>query len=144
MWFELAALVSAGLFAGAALYINLVEHPARLSCGVPLALAEFKPSYHRAAAMQASLAAIGLLSGLAAWLAGSGLGWLIGGVLLGSVIPLTLVVIFPTNKQLLDPALDANSAQAATLLARWNRLHAIRSVLGLAAFVTFAWLAVQR
>ena len=33
-----------GLFAGAALYINLVEHPARMSCGVEIALREWEPS----------------------------------------------------------------------------------------------------
>src|SRR5207244_5051886 len=36
--FEFLALCSCGLFAGAALYINLVEHPARMSCDVAVAL----------------------------------------------------------------------------------------------------------
>lgn len=48
-----------GLFAGAALYINLVEHPARMRCGVDLALREWALSYPRAAIMQASLAVLG-------------------------------------------------------------------------------------
>ena len=38
------AIVVSGLFAGAAIYINLVEHPARVSCGTPLAVREFAPS----------------------------------------------------------------------------------------------------
>jgi hypothetical protein len=46
--FELIALASAGLFAGAALYITLVEHPARLECRTAVAIAEFVPSYRRA------------------------------------------------------------------------------------------------
>jgi hypothetical protein len=41
----IVAAASAGLFAGAAIYINAVEHPARLSCGTDLALREFAPSY---------------------------------------------------------------------------------------------------
>src|SRR5438477_5971848 len=52
--FEFLALCSCGLFAGAALYVNLVEHPARMSCGIAVALAEFRPSYKRATIMQAS------------------------------------------------------------------------------------------
>jgi hypothetical protein len=55
----LMAMLCAGLFAGAAIYISLVEHPARLECGIELAVAEFGPSYRRAAVMQASLAAVG-------------------------------------------------------------------------------------
>jgi len=46
-----------GLFAGAAIYVNLVEHPARMECGTEIAATEFGPSYRRAAVMQASLAA---------------------------------------------------------------------------------------
>jgi hypothetical protein len=41
---DLVALLSSGLFAGAALYVSLVEHPARIACGPALALAEFRPS----------------------------------------------------------------------------------------------------
>src|SRR2546425_8941666 len=38
---SLLATVCAGLFSGAAIYVNLVEHPARLSCGTELAVKEF-------------------------------------------------------------------------------------------------------
>jgi hypothetical protein len=39
---ESLAILSSGLFAGAALYISFVEHPARMQCGTALALTEFK------------------------------------------------------------------------------------------------------
>jgi len=129
--------LSCGLFAGAAIYISLVEHPARLECGAELAVTEFGPSYRRAAVMQASLAAAGLVCAIGAWLAGAGVWWLIGGILLGSVIPFTLVVIMPTNKQLLAPTLDKGSPQARELLSRWGKLHALRSVLSGLALVIF-------
>src|SRR5690242_11046381 len=124
---EAIATLCAGLFAGAAIYINAVEHPARLECGTALAVAEFAPSYRRATVMQASLAAVGLLTGLAAWWRGAGPIVLLAAVLLGAVIPFTLLVILPTNKRLLDRGLDRDSAEAAALLARWARLHAVRS-----------------
>jgi hypothetical protein len=58
-------------------------------------------------------------------------------LLLGSVVPFTLIVILPTNKQLLDSPLDPRSAKATHLLARWGHLHAIRSGLSGAGFVLF-------
>ncbi len=66
MRFLILATAAAGLFAGAAIYLNAVEHPARVGCGTELALKEFGPSYRRATVMQASLAVIGALSGLLA------------------------------------------------------------------------------
>jgi hypothetical protein len=42
----------AGLFCGAALYVNLVAHPARMACGPELAQREFAPSYQRATILQ--------------------------------------------------------------------------------------------
>ena len=140
MLLEMFATLSAGLFTGASLYINLVEHPARMECGTGLAVTEFAPSYRRAAVMQGVLAAVGFLSATAAWLMGSSVWWLIGGVTLGAVIPFTLVVIFPTNKQLLDSSLDKNSELAAKLLIQWGRLHAVRSVLSLILFLIFLFL----
>lgn len=140
MAWEVMAVLASGLFAGAAVYINLVEHPARVQCGTELAVTEFGPSYHRATYLQASLAVVGFVGGAGAWISGSGTGWLIGGVVIGLVIPFTLVVILPTNKKLLDPALDRRSQQAGDLLARWARLHAVRSVLSVGAFVLFVCL----
>lgn len=137
MWLEIISTLSAGLFAGAAIYINLVEHPARVECGTVLAVTEFAPSYHKATRLQAGLAAVGFLSATAAWLMGASVWWLVGGIILVSVIPFTLIVIFPTNKKLLDSALDKSSDEAAKLLARWARLHAVRSVLSLIASLIF-------
>lgn len=139
MLFDLIATLCAGLFAGAAIYISLVEHPARLECGTEVAVTEFHPSYRRAAVMQASLAAVGFPAAVMAWFQGRGLLVLAGGLLLGAVIPFTLLIIFPTNKRLLDPGLDRRSAEAAALLDRWGQLHAVRSVLSGLAFGLLVW-----
>ena len=92
--------------------------------------------------MQATCAAVGLLSSVAAWASGAGFSWLFAGVLLGSVIPFTLVVILPTNKRLLDPTLDKRSAEAERLLSRWGRLHSVRSVLSGLSLLLFLYLLV--
>ena len=52
---EFVAVLTCGLFTGAAVYVNLVEHPARMECGVEIAAAEFSPSYRRGSVMQATL-----------------------------------------------------------------------------------------
>jgi hypothetical protein len=137
---EFVAVLSCGLFTGAAVYLSFVEHPARMECGVEIAATEFPPSYRRV--MQATLAAVCMLCSVAAWLAGATFGWTIAGVLQGSVIPFTLIVILPTNKQLLNPALDRRSAQAGQLLVRWGKLHAVRSVLSALALLLFLYLAI--
>ena len=135
MLLELIATLCAGLFTGAAIYVNFVEHPARLETGTASAVKQWRPSYRRGTIMQASLAVIGLLAALGAWLQGRGTPVLIGGLLLGVVVPFTLIVIFPTNRQLSDSGLDEGSPKAAALLGAWNRLHAVRTVSGFLAFV---------
>ena len=134
MQFELLALVATGLFSGASSYITLVEHPARLRCGPAVALAQWRPSYRLATFMQASLAIIGSLSAIAAFLVGSGTPTLIAGLLQGVVVPFTFLAIMPANRQLEEPARDPQSAETVTLLRRWGTLHAARTVLGLLAF----------
>jgi Domain of unknown function (DUF1772) len=137
MWALIVAAMCAGLFAGAAIYINAVEHPARMSCGNDVALREFAPSYRRATVMQASLAVIGCLAGLwSAWVLGDA--WVgFGALLLGAIVPFTLIVILPTNKQLLEPSLDPRGTRTTELLTRWGRLHAVRSALSSIALVLF-------
>jgi hypothetical protein len=131
------ATLAAGLFAGAAIYITAVEHPARLACGAELAVREFAPSYRRATLMQAPLALVGCAAGIVAGWQRSDLVLALAATLLGAVVPFTLAIMLPTNKRLLNPALDARSPAALELLVRWGRLHAVRSVLGGAAFVIF-------
>jgi uncharacterized membrane protein len=133
--FALLAVACCGLFAGAALYINVVEHPARMSCGVKIALCEWAPSYKRAAVMQASLAIVGGVAGVAMWVFQGGVGYLVGALLLFAVVPFTLVVVLPTNKRLLDLHANGEIANAHELLQRWNALHAVRTALSVAAFV---------
>jgi hypothetical protein len=94
--------------------------------------------------MQATCAALDLLSSIAAWLAGATFWWLVAGVLLGSVIPFTLILISPTNKRLLSPTLDRRSAETGRLLARWSRLHAVRSVLSGLALLLLLYLTIFR
>ncbi len=130
------------LFTGAAIYINLVEHPARMGCDTLTAATVWAPSYRRATVMQATLAIVGCVAGLATWALGGGLAWLAGAVLLGAVVPFTFIVIMPTNHRLLAPGRDLASADTRALLERWGRLHAVRSALSLAASALILWPAV--
>jgi uncharacterized membrane protein len=141
---EFVAVLSATLFAGAAIYINIAEHPARMECGTMLAATVFGPSYRRAAVMQIILAVAATIAGISAWfLAGSRL-WFVGAVLIFAVIPFTLIVIMPTNKKLLDPGIDRTSEVAHQLLHDWGKLHAVRSILALAASVVFLAAVIWR
>ena len=134
---EIVATLASGMFFGAASYINLVEQPARISCGVPLAVTEWRPSYKRATLMQVPLAVIGSLAALVSWRIDRDLAWLVGGLLLLLNIPFTLVVMWPTNKRLESQELDVRSEEAGRLLGRWGRLHAIRTILSGTAFLIF-------
>ena len=136
------ATIAAGLFAGAALYVTVAEHPGRMECGPAVALREFGPSYRRAAVMQVILAVAGCGAGVAAWARGAGGGWLVGALLLGALIPFTLLVIMPVNHRLLDATLDRESPDAVELLTRWGRLHAIRTAVSVAVFVVLVGLAL--
>src|SRR5262245_50898764 len=137
------AIVATGLFAGASLYVTLVEHPAWMACGPAVSIKHFGPSTHRAGPMQGLLAMVGLVAGLAAWVQGSGAGWLVGGLLLGSLVPYTFLIVVPTNRRLLDGKLDSGSSEAVGLLARWGRLHAWRTGIGVVVFILFVVLAMR-
>jgi hypothetical protein len=102
--FSTIALVVATLFAGAALYISLVEHPARLRLEDAPMLAQWQPSYTRALPVQAGLAVLGGVVGLIAWYQLRNWKWLAGSIVLLANWPFTLFMIMPTNKRLLDHA----------------------------------------
>jgi hypothetical protein len=136
------ATFGAAMFAGAALYVNVAEHPARMTLDTRFAAAQWAPSYRRATWMQAPLALLSLVAGLGSWLLGGGFGWAIAALLIGAVVPFTFIGIMPTNKALLAPGRDLGTAETRTLLERWANLHAVRTVLSLAATILYVYLAL--
>jgi anthrone oxygenase-like protein len=133
------ALIVAALFSGAALYVNVVEQPARLGLDDRALLGEWKPSYKHGFALQAPLALIGFLLGVAAWWQTSHWQWLVGALLMVANWPYTILVIMPTNNRLM--ALDSMNPGPACrpLIRTWGRLHAVRTALGLAATASHLW-----
>lgn len=134
---EVVAVLASTLFAGASVYINLVEHPARLSCGTEIAARQWAPSYKRATVMQVSLAIFATVAGVARGIVAGGMVWFVAAALIFAVIPFTVIVVLPTNNRLLAPGRDPASAETRRLLELWGRLHAVRSVLSLSASVLF-------
>ncbi len=138
----LFALVTAAAFAGTAFYINVAEQPARLLLDDASLLRQWKPSYARGFAMQASLAVISALLGfLASWQL-QDWRWSVAAVLMLANWPYTLLVMLPTNKRIEAwPPEQANSASRA-LVVSWGGMHAVRTALGLVATAIYLALAI--
>jgi hypothetical protein len=138
------AVMACLLFTGAAVYISLVEHPARMSLSTEIAAAQWAPSYKRATVMQVSLAVVAAVAATARWWQGGGTPWLSGALLILSVIPFTAIVVLPTNDELLAPGRDLASQETRLLLEKWGRLHAVRSGLSLVASTVIVWSSLRR
>lgn len=137
------ALLVAAVFSGAALYINVAEQPARLGLDDRSLLTEWKPAYKYGLAMQAPLAIVGFLLGLAAWWQAGHGGWILGALLMVANWPVTFFAIMPTNNRLMaiDPA--AAGPESRAMIERWGSLHAGRTALGFAACLAFLWASLS-
>jgi hypothetical protein len=109
-----------------------------------IAALQWAPSYQRATWLQAPLAILSFVGGVAVWLLDGGWGWLVAAVLVGAVVPFTFVIIMPTNHRLLAPERDLSSSETRELLVRWGRLHAVRTLLSLASAIVYLWLMLRR
>jgi hypothetical protein len=135
---QLLAAFAGALFSGAALYVNVAEHPSRMSLEPRAALLQWASSYGRATWLQAPLAIISLICGTSVYLLGGSIHWLVGAAMVGSVVPYTFAIMMPINKRLLAAG-DSPGQDVRTLLARWARLHAVRTALSAAGTVVYLW-----
>jgi hypothetical protein len=133
------ALTSAALFAGAAFYVNMAEQPARLGLDDQALLRQWKPSYKHGASIQAPLALVGFALGVIAWWQSGDWRWMAGAFALVAAWPYTLLVIRPTNNELLATDSAQAGAHTRALIQQWGRLHAGRTLMGMTATIFFLW-----
>ncbi len=135
----LLALAVAAAFTGAAVYVSVAEQPARLALDDKALLREWRPSYKRATAMQASIAIVACVFGLIAWWMTGMPGYLVGAVAIILPWPWTLLAMMPTNRLLEAMDIDADNPQARPLIVKWGQMHLVRTALGLLATIAFLW-----
>ena len=137
------ALVTAAIFTGAAIYINIAEQPARLQLDPGALLTQWKPSYARGLIMQSSLVIMsGVLGGLV-YFGTWDWRWLLGAALILANWPYTLWVVIPVNKRLEATTPESANAETRDLVKTWGKLHAVRSALGLGATLVYLWATVK-
>ena len=136
---ESLAIAASALFTGAAIYVSAVEHPARLMLDDASALGQWKPAYQRGTFMQASLAIVAGLLGIASWWRDADVLWLLGALSALANWPYTLGIVMPVNRKLKATATIAMETRA--LLKQWGNLHAGRSLLGVASLIIYVWAA---
>jgi hypothetical protein len=140
----MAAILTTGLFAGAAANISLAEHPARMACSLEVAVAQFAPSYYRAATAQVLYLLIATLTSLLSlyWQAVS-VWWWLPTLLIFFPFPLTMVWLMPINRQLLKKDRSRDPQVLKTLLTRWGQWHAMRTLCSLSSFVLMLYLRLR-
>jgi hypothetical protein len=135
------ALIAAAAFAGAAIYVNVAEQPARLVLDDRAMLAQWKRSYDNASVMQAGLALVACALGAVAFFLSHDWRWLLGALLILAPWPWTIFVIMPVNRRLKATAPDAAQSDTRASVEHWGRLHAGRSAFGIAATLVYLWAA---
>jgi len=89
--------------------------------------------------MQASLAIVGGLIGLVAYMSTFDWRWLLGAVVLPANWPYTIFVVMPINRRLMDTLPEVATSETRRMLEWLGALHAGRSALGLVATLIFLW-----
>ncbi|MFZ1962571.1 MAG: DUF1772 domain-containing protein [Roseiarcus sp.] len=132
------ALVLAAAFSGAALYVNLVEQPARLALEDQAMLNEWAPSDRRGVALLAGLALLSAALGLVAYFTSQDVRWAIGALIVILSWPYTFFAMAPLNDQILTLA-PRDIGAARVLVRQWGLFEWGQTGIGVAACLVFLW-----
>jgi hypothetical protein len=131
------AFAAASAFVGAALYIDLVEQPARLRLDAKSMIREWVPSNRRGFLLLAALALASAILACVDFARTSDVRWIIGGTVILASWPYTYFVIVPVNIWLCATP-PARSA-VRELMRDWGLLEWGQTAIGLGACCVFAW-----
>jgi hypothetical protein len=122
---------------GGALYINIVEQPARLSLDARSMIREWMPSDWLGFVMLATLAIVSAFSAYAEYIRSGDIGWLLGGSIILASWPYAYFVIIPVNN--LYGIRNVPASMVRTLMRDWGLLEWGQTGIGLAAACVFGW-----
>jgi hypothetical protein len=135
----LIALTFAAAFAGAAVYVNWVEQPARLALDDEALLSEWGPSDSRAVALLLAFALAAAVGGFIAYFETEDVRYVFGALIAISSWPYAFVVMAPLNNQIL--ALRGTDVGAARALVRqWGYIEVGFAAIGVVAVAVFLWI----
>ena len=138
MFAGLIALAFAAAFAGAAVYVNIVEQPARLALDDQALLSEWGPSDRRGFALLAAFALASAIAGFVAWFESQDVRWVFGALIVISTWPYAFFIMAPLNNQILS--LHGGEVGAARALVRqWGMIESGFAAIGVAAVAMFLW-----
>jgi hypothetical protein len=133
------AFAAAAGFLGAAIYICLVEQPARLKLGSRAMIKEWTLSNHRGTLMLSVLAVISAVLGYIQFRDNGDVRWIIGGTTILASWPYAYFVMMPVNVWLFAIGLGRAVSPTRKLMRDWGLLEWGHALIGFAAVCVFAW-----
>ena len=138
MFSGLIAIAFAAAFAGAAIYVNIVEQPARLALEDQALLSEWGPSDRRGVALLAAFALASAVAAFIAWFESQDVRWVFGALIIISSWPYAFFVMAPLNNQILSLR-GRDVAAAKALVRQWGMVESGFAAIGILAVAMFLW-----
>jgi hypothetical protein len=135
----LYAFAAAAAFLGAAVYIGLVEQPARLALGGRAMIKEWAQSNHRGTVMMSALAVVSAILAFIQFKTDGDVRWIIGGVIILASWLYSHFVMVPVNIWLCAVPLARPVLPVRKLMRDWGLLEWGQALIGLSAVCDFAW-----
>jgi hypothetical protein len=139
----LYAFATASSFLGAAIYVGLVEQPARLKLSGRAMIQEWRLSNRRGTLLLSVFAVVSAILAYIQFRSNGDVRWLIGGATILASWPYAYFVMVPVNVWLCNIPPERTLSRARKLMREWMRdwglLEWGHALIGFAATCAFAW-----
>jgi hypothetical protein len=139
----LIAFAAACTFLGAALYITVVEQPARLALSPDAMVKEWQPSHRRGFVMLSVIALLAAVLAYADFATSRDVRLLAGGTVMLASWLYAFFVVVPVDVMIFSLPTGRARAAARALMREWGLLEWGQTVIAAAACVLLGWVIVQ-